>query len=378
MRARLKPRAWGVLASTLLIIAVVATVLFSPVQISITEEGRLSIETKYVILASPADLYEYYNTGDSGQDAIYGSRWRAQTFTPSTAHTITSVKLELFRTGSPGTVTVSIKATSSDKPSGADLCSGTTNGNTLPTGSPYEWREITLGSGYDLSASTMYAVVVRISGGSSGNCIKWRADKTSPTYTGGTAVDSRNSGSSWSIRTGKDFMFEDWGDPIGGEPNISNTPTSYNFGTVKTDLEYDTGLTYFAVTNNSGAAVDITIQGTDMTGGTAWTLSDTATQGSDTVGLKAGTSSSFMTVGFANDTSMPIIESKNTTGSYLIAGLSGEGYTTIIKKNTPYNYLVQSLADAATQRWGMRLLTPTSYSDSNTKTGTVTLTATLS
>jgi hypothetical protein len=161
-----------------------------------------------------ASMYEHYNTGDDGAGGAYGSLWAAQTFTPSADHTITSVKLMLFRNGSPGTVTVSIRATSGGQPTSSNLCSGTTDGDTLPIGSPYEWREITLGSGYGLSAGTPYAIVVRATGGDASNYVCWRADST-PTYGGGMLLLSSNSGTNWTSAAGYDLMFEEWGDPPG-------------------------------------------------------------------------------------------------------------------------------------------------------------------
>jgi hypothetical protein len=132
--------------------------------------------------------------------------------------------------------------------------------------------------------------------------------------------------------------------------DITNDPSTWSVNSgspVATSSEYATGLTHFTVTNNSGGDVDITISGTDMTGGGyTWTLSDTATAGDMSFGLKAG--------------------------------LSGGDYTIIVKKNSPFNTLVSSLADEGTQDWGLKLYTPTSYDDGYTKTGTVTITATCS
>jgi len=157
-------------------------------------------------------LFEYYNTGDDSQVLVHGATWYAQTFTPSIAHKITSVELLMGRKDSPGTITVSIRATDgSGHPTGEDLCSGTTNGNTLPSGPPGEWREITLGDGYDLSASTKYAIVVRALDGDANNAVYWMVDITSPTYSGGNQEYSNNSGSSWTSHTDKDLMFEEWG-----------------------------------------------------------------------------------------------------------------------------------------------------------------------
>ena len=178
-----------------------------------------------------ATLYEYYNTGDNSDAWMYAARWIAQTFTPSEAHKITSVKLLLFRAGLVGTVTVSIRATDgSGHPTGEDLCSGTTDGDTLPTGSPYEWREITLGDGYDLSADTKYAIVVRISTADS-IYLKWRMDNSSPTYEGGNLEYSNYSGeSNWTATTTQDLMFEEYEEAAGitvTPPTLALTITLY-------------------------------------------------------------------------------------------------------------------------------------------------------
>jgi len=128
-------------------------------------------------------------------------------------------------------------------------------------------------------------------------------------------------------------------------PDISNSPSTYEFGVVTEDSTPATGLTHFTVTNNSGGTVTITISATDFTGGNGWTLSDTATPGTDTVGLKAG--------------------------------LEGGDYTIIVKKTPAYNVLVSDLADGATQKWGLKLYAATSHSDGVQKSTTVTLTAML-
>ena len=161
--------------------------------------------------------YEYYDGAANTYDRIYGIEWRAQTFTPSIAHKITSVKLLLYRRLSPGTLTVSIRATDgSGHPTGGDLCSGTTNSNTLPTASPFEWREITLGAGCDLSADTKYAIVIRAIDGDASNDVRWRSDNTDPTYAGGCREWSSNSGAeeSWSSVTTQDSLFEEWGELV--------------------------------------------------------------------------------------------------------------------------------------------------------------------
>ena len=167
-----------------------------------------------------ATLYEHYNTGDvvTGGEA-WGSIWHAMTFTTGTTkHTVTSVKLKLYRNGLPGTVTVSIRATSDGTPTGGDLTSGTTNGDAFTTDTGGAWYEITMPS-YDLSINTMYAIVVRAP--SAGSHVTWRADGS---FTSGKRWVSVNSGSTWTGPYGVNlYMFEVWGETINNPPSA---PTS--------------------------------------------------------------------------------------------------------------------------------------------------------
>ena len=159
--------------------------------------------------------YEYYNEGDTSAGQYYGVNWTGQTFKPDSTFTILYVKLKLARVGSPGTITVSIRATSAGLPTGADLISGTTDGDTLTTNAAGEWRTITLFPGTTLTADTTYAIVVRaLDGDISTNYMWWRADNTSPTYTNGSVVSSSNAGDTWGSTTGTDFMFETWGSSV--------------------------------------------------------------------------------------------------------------------------------------------------------------------
>lgn len=176
-------------------------------------------------------LYERYNTGDTTGTGIYSTDWEAQTFTigntgPNEDHNITSVKLLLSRTGNPGTVIVSIRDTDGDgKPTGDDLTSGTTNGNTLPVHPNKEWREITL-TPYPLSASTKYAIVVRAPDGNYNNDIAWRIDDDDPTYEGGSEAYSSNSGDTWVLDESLDFIFEEYGIANGGPETHTPSDTA--------------------------------------------------------------------------------------------------------------------------------------------------------
>lgn len=165
-----------------------------------------------------SQLYEYYITGYDTDQPIGSSTWGAQTFTVGiVSHTITSVKLNVYKDGNPGTITVSIKAVDiNGKPTGNDLTSGTYDGNSL-TGYPGQWITINL-TEYVLSASTMYAIVIR----SNGNYFRLQVDWSSPSYSGGAYQHSTNSGVSWTTLTTGDFLFEVYGNL----PTISITITS--------------------------------------------------------------------------------------------------------------------------------------------------------
>lgn len=158
--------------------------------------------------------YEEYTVGDDSGSTIYGNYWSAQTFTVGAAgHTVTSVKLKMYRIGTPGILTVSISATGGDgKPTGGALTSGTTNANLFTTTAPGQLYEIAV-TEYILSPNTKYAIIIRISGGDWANCVPYRYDESSPTYDGGNWLASPNSGSSWGAYTGVDMMFEVWGFP---------------------------------------------------------------------------------------------------------------------------------------------------------------------
>lgn len=162
-----------------------------------------------------AERYEYYITGDDAARTIADRHWCGVQFTPAAAHKITSVKLKMYKVGSPPTITIGIYEVDGEgKPTGDALCSGSTLGSTLTTDTDGEWREITLGAGYNLDADTMYAIVAKAPGGSTVNCGKLRYDNDDGTYPGGGFLYTDDSGANWYIHEDDDAMFEDWGEEI--------------------------------------------------------------------------------------------------------------------------------------------------------------------
>lgn len=155
-----------------------------------------------------ASKFEYYDTGRDSQGNFSYTNWLAQTFTAESNHSVSSVKIYVKDETKTGAVWVSIRATTvGGVPTGSDLCSGyfTTPGNNT-----WYWGEATMGTPYNLTSGTKYAICVRATGS---NVMDWGDDATSPSYSGGAYFYSSTSGSSWSDQdTNKDLHFEIWGD----------------------------------------------------------------------------------------------------------------------------------------------------------------------
>ncbi len=168
-------------------------------------------------------LWEAYNDNleSTTYTGIYGTHWTAQTFTLGfAAHSITSVKLKLYRVGtiSSYTVTVEIRATSASKPTGSNLTTkATLAGNLVNTTAA--WFEFSM-TELNLNVNTMYSIVVSLSGGSSSAYLGWRSKTGSP-YGLGATVTSTNSGSSWGTPSSSDSAFEVWGNAYTVPPSVA-------------------------------------------------------------------------------------------------------------------------------------------------------------
>ncbi|GAG78203.1 unnamed protein product, partial [marine sediment metagenome] len=161
-------------------------------------------------------LYERYTIGDNTHRAFHSTIWEAQTFTVGNTgdnedHHVTSVKLKVYRVGSPGTGTVAIYDVDGDGKPDNSLCSVSYNFNNLLTEAG--WVEFAFSPYAALLAGTQYAIVVIAPDGNLFNHIRWRVDSSS-TYTGGCRVKTSNSGGSWTLYTNEDYMFEVYGNTL--------------------------------------------------------------------------------------------------------------------------------------------------------------------
>lgn len=174
----------------------------------------LSILSVIPVMAGTPEVWESYIVNDDANLSSYGVTWFAQTFTTGTeAHSVTSVRLLLLRVNSPGTITVSIRATAAGVPLAGDLTSGTINGNSITTAAGGSWYDIPVTS-YGLSASTVYAIVVRANDATATDYTNWRADNSAAAYADGQRFASTNGGATWSATATSDTMFEVWGEHL--------------------------------------------------------------------------------------------------------------------------------------------------------------------
>jgi hypothetical protein len=164
----------------------------------------------FATLGSP-NIWEYLNTGcDTDSHNIFGSNASYQTFTTgTTAHTSIYVRLYLKRTGSPSTVTVSLRNanTGSTEPTGLDLATATLNGNAMSTA--YTWYQFVFTPQEALEPSKQYSILVQAISGDNANYINWCTDGGGG-IAGGIYGNSVNGGVTYSANT-SDAMFEVWG-----------------------------------------------------------------------------------------------------------------------------------------------------------------------
>jgi len=188
--------------------------------------------------------YENYTTGDTLGAHVWGDTLsdslEGQTFTPSTSHVITSVRLKLYRIGTVGTLTVEItNVDTNHHPTGSALCSGTIDASTFTTDTTGMWYEVTLGSGTLLSSSTEYAIVLKLAGGDGSNCVVWKYNGAG-SYSGGVRVYT--SGGYWKDDDTDDMMFEEWGEASSVSYQITNLQPSQSYA-IYVDGSYDDSVT---------------------------------------------------------------------------------------------------------------------------------------
>lgn len=157
-----------------------------------------------------AELKESFTSGlDTWYKTINTPRYDGQTWTTTSSYDLEFMKIKMRRTGSPGTMTFEVYATSAGKPTGSVLATGTVNANLITTDTAGEWVTLAFTTPYTVADATMYAFVYKYSACDASNFIEHHTD-TDNGYAGGTYVYSTNGGSSWVAYGGADQGFEAW------------------------------------------------------------------------------------------------------------------------------------------------------------------------
>ena len=137
------------------------------------------------------------NTSVTGSGFGFSSTsWVGQSFTASYSGQLTAADVFLFCFECSGTtpdLTLSIRATSGDLPTGPDLATGTIAGFSTGAGG---YLGVTFAPPIDITSGTKYAVVVRANSNPSAGTYAYVISDGSP-YSDGRWVTSSNSGSSW-------------------------------------------------------------------------------------------------------------------------------------------------------------------------------------
>lgn len=158
-----------------------------------------------VMIGNGTDDYKEaaQETDDATAYTVTNTAWVAQTFTTSNrAVSIKSVTMNGNQNdgGGADTVTVSIRATATGVPTGADLESET---KTFQTPAGQQDNTVTFDTPIPVDANTVYSIILRTTGGTNFNWIR----KDSSVYAGGQAATSANSGSTWTGVGTKDMRF---------------------------------------------------------------------------------------------------------------------------------------------------------------------------
>ena len=179
--------------------------------IDTTQIGRVFLGPKInEVYLTAASKDSFTSSADGSGFSVDGlaTGWYAQTFTTGSAYTIGAVKLYGRKVVYPGTITVSIRATAAGAPTGADLCSGTFDGNTLT--SDYAWFTVPITAPVALTTATVYAICVRATATDGTSCFKWDFDAAGG-YASGASYNSTDSGATWSAIAGtSDLLFNTW------------------------------------------------------------------------------------------------------------------------------------------------------------------------
>ena len=148
-------------------------------------------------LVNVANIDQINTTLSNSGVGITATTWGGETFTPSVTGQLTRIDLNLFCSGCTGTtpnLTLAIRATSVNLPTGADIASATVTGFSSGAGGYFTAN---FSSPPTLTAGTVYALTIHPTANPSAGIYALTRSATN-VYAGGQRVTSPNSGGTWS------------------------------------------------------------------------------------------------------------------------------------------------------------------------------------
>ena len=197
--------------------AVASPISSGAVGAAIADDGGVQTNETTPANEAAIAIKENYTTGDDGAQSVNNIVREAQTFTPAVAQTLESIKLKLYRVGTPSNSIIHIAFT--DGAGHPDTALPYTpyakidfDGNAVTTDPAGAWYEFTFPSvdtprPVALKAGQQYALILKSQNGG----LYWRCDTTSPTYSGGRREVTIDAATTWTSDASRDFMFETWG-----------------------------------------------------------------------------------------------------------------------------------------------------------------------
>ena len=159
-------------------------------------------------------LRDFYNTpslNDTKCDAANDRTFSH--FNATSSYGAVSVKIKVFRVGSPGTVTIGMWAALDSVtpghfiPTGSVLASNTFNGNTITTDTAGEWIEIVFSSTATIVASSDFGILMNAPSSNASNYMEWKSDDGNQSHPFAIYVSS-NGGASYSRLQNWGSMYE--------------------------------------------------------------------------------------------------------------------------------------------------------------------------
>ena len=165
-------------------------------QMGISTNVDLVTSSGDVTLLNAANIDQQNTTLSNSGVGITITTWGGQTFTAGVTGQLTRADINLFCSGCTGTaptLTLSVRDTSGNLPTGADLATATLSGNASGASSYFVGN---FASPPTLTAGTVYALVVRPTVNPSAGIYAITRSSTN-VYAGGQRVSSADSGSTW-------------------------------------------------------------------------------------------------------------------------------------------------------------------------------------